>query len=268
MADMADQASHATLDYSVADRVAYATLCLPDTGNALTERTLDEINDVVARVQQDTSVRVLVLRGQRDVFSIGIDPEVLASLYSDIEFYEHILTRVAALGLSLEALDVPVIAAINGTAREVGFDLALACDLIVIADEATIGDGRATTGRVPGGGATVRLPRAVGVLHAREILFSGRMLSGTEAAALGLALRSVPLAALDDAVAELTATLTDKSREAQATIKRQINGSLGLDTPSAIEHERSEIIRHVSDPQSDAVEGLRAEREGRPPSWA
>ena len=265
---MADQASHATLDYSVADRVAYATLCLPDTGNALTERTLDEINDVVARVQQDPSVRVLVLRGQRDVFSIGIDPDVLATLYSDIEFYEHILTRVAALGLSLEALDVPVIAAINGTAREVGFDLALACDLILIADEATIGDGRATTGRVPGGGATVRLPRAVGVLRAREILFSGRMLSGTEAAALGLALRSVQLAALDDAVAELTAVLTDKSRDAQATIKRQINGSLGLDTPSAIEHERSEIIRHVSDPQSDAVEGMRAEREGRPPSWA
>jgi len=144
---MADQASHATLDYSVADRVAYATLCLPDTGNALTERTLDEINDVVARVQQDPSVRVLVLRGQRDVFSIGIDPDVLATLYSDIEFYEHILTRVAALGLSLEALDVPVIAAINGTAREVGFDLALACDLILIADEATIGDGRATIGR-------------------------------------------------------------------------------------------------------------------------
>jgi enoyl-CoA hydratase len=268
MAEMADQASHATLDYSVSERVAYATLCQPDRGNAFTERTLDEINDVVARVQQDSSVRVLVLRGQGDVFSVGMDAEMLASLYSDIEFYEHILTRVAALGLSLEALDVPVIAAINGTASEVGFDLALACDLIVIADEATIGDGRATNGRVPGGGATVRLPRSVGVLHAREILFSGRMLSGAEAAGLGLALRSVPLAELDAAVAQLTAGLTDKSRAALATIKRQINGSLGLDTPSAIEHERSEIIKHVSDPQSDAVEGMRAEREGRPPSWA
>ena len=265
---MADQASHATLDYSVSDRVAYATLCLPDNGNAFTEQTLDDINDVVARVQHDASVRVLVLRGQGDVFSVGIDSDVLTALYADIEFYEHILTRVAALGLSLEALDVPVIAAINGTATEVGFDLALACDLIVIADEAMIGDGRAMFGRVPGGGATVRLPRAVGVLQAREIIFSGRLLSGTEAAALGLALRSVPLAELDGAVAELTATLTDKSRPALATIKRQINGSLGLDTPSAIEHERSEIIKHVSDPHSDAGEGLRAEREGRPPSWA
>jgi enoyl-CoA hydratase len=268
MADMAEQASHATLDYSVSERVAYATLCTPENRNAFTERTLDDINDVVARVQLDASVRALVLRGQGDVFSIGIDPDVLAELYSDIEFYEHILTRVAALGLSLEALDVPVIAAVNGTAVEVGFDLALACDLIVIADEAQIGDGRSSLGRVPGGGATVRLPRAVGVMRAREIIFSGRLLSGTEAASIGLALRSVPAAELDAAVAELTATLIDKSRPTLATLKRQINGSLGLDTPSAIEHERSEIIKHVSDPHSDAFEGLRAEREGRPPSWA
>ena len=91
-------------------------------------------------------MRALVLRGQGEVFSVGMDSDVLATLYSDIEFYEHILTRVAALGLSLEALDVPVIAAVNGTAAEVGFDLVLACDLIVIADEATIGDGRANYG--------------------------------------------------------------------------------------------------------------------------
>jgi enoyl-CoA hydratase/carnithine racemase len=164
---MAEPASHATLDYSVTDRVAYATLRRPESQNAFTEQTLDELNDVVARVQHDTSVRALVLSGQGEVFSTGMDSDVLATLYSDIEFYEHILTRVAALGLSLEALDVPVIAAVNGTALEVGFDLALACDLIVIADEAMIGDGRSNHGRVPGGGATVRLPRAVGVMHAR-----------------------------------------------------------------------------------------------------
>jgi enoyl-CoA hydratase/carnithine racemase len=265
---MAESASHETLDYAVTDRVAYATLCLPEQRNTLTEQTLDDLNDVVARVQQDTGVRTLVLRGQGDVFSVGIDPAVLANLHADLEYYEHVLTRVAATGLSLEALDVPVIASVNGAAAEVGFDLALACDMIVIADEATIGDGRATHGRVPGGGSTVRLPRAVGLMTAREILFSGRMLTGPQAAQIGLALRSVPRAQLDAAVAELAATFADKSRPALATIKRQINGSLGLDTPSAIEHERSEIIKHVSDPHSGELEGLRAEQEGRPASWA
>jgi enoyl-CoA hydratase/carnithine racemase len=105
-------------------------------------------------------------------------------------------------------------------------------------------------------------------MTAREILFSGRMLTGPQAAQIGLALRSVPRAQLDAAVAELAATFADKSRPALATIKRQINGSLGLDTPSAIEHERSEIIKHVSDPHSGELEGLRAEQEGRPASWA
>jgi len=120
------------LDYSVTDRVAYATLCLPETGNAVTEQTLDDINDVVARVQHDATGA----RGWSSAAGVTPSPpawdaDMLATLYSDIEFYEHILTRVAALGLSLEALDVPVIAAVNGTATEVGFDLALACDLIV-----------------------------------------------------------------------------------------------------------------------------------------
>lgn len=265
---MAEPASHPTLDYSVSERVAYVTLTTPQARNALTEQTLDDLNDVVARVQLDATVRALVLRGQGDAFSIGMDPAMLALVYEDLEYYEHLLTRVAATGLSLEALDVPVIAAVNGIATEVAFDLVLACDLVVIADEALIGDGRGAYGRVPGGGATIRLPRVVGVQHAREILFSARLLSGVEAAKLGLALRSVPLAQLDAAVAELTATFKNKSRPALATLKRQINGSLGLDTPSAIEHERSEFIRHVSDPHPDVLEGVRAEQQGRAPSWA
>lgn len=266
---MAEPASHTTLDYAVRGRVAYVTLGAPDIPqNLLTEQTLDDLNDVVARVQQDQNVRTLVLRAQGEVFSVGLDPALLADAYADLEFLEHILTRVAAIGLSLESLDLPVIAAINGTATEMAFSLALACDLIVIADEALIGDGRGMRGRVPGDGATARLPRTVGTQRAREILFSSRLLSGKEAAAIGLALRSVPAAELDAAVDALAASFTDKPRRVLATMKRQVNGGLGLDTPSAVEHERGELIRLACEPDSDAIEGLRALREGRPPSWA
>jgi enoyl-CoA hydratase/carnithine racemase len=120
---------------------------------------------------------------------------------------------------------------------------------------------------VPGGGATVRLPRAVGAQHAREILYSARLLPGTEAAAIGLALRSVPAAELDATVAAITASFANKSRGALATIKRQVNGALGLDTPSGVEHERSEFLRYLREPGSDAIEGYRAGQEDRPPSW-
>jgi methylglutaconyl-CoA hydratase len=264
---MAESASHATLDYAVRDRVAYATFAQPTRQNAITEQSLDDLNNVVARVQEDHYLRALVLSGMGDSFSVGIDPELLATLFSDLEYYEHVLTRVAAICFSLEALDVPVIAAVNGTATEVGFELALACDLIVIADEAQIGDGRAARARVPGGGGSIRLPRAVGIQHAREIIYSARMLSGTEAAAIGLALRSVPGDQLAAAVDEIAASFADKSRRALATAKRQLNRGLGLDTPSGIELERSEFIRYLREPGSDAVEGFRAEQEGRTPTW-
>jgi enoyl-CoA hydratase/carnithine racemase len=265
---MAEAASHATLDYAVDERVAYATFARPDRRNSLSEQSLDDINDVVARVQQDDHLRALVLRGQGEAFSVGLDPELLEAAFADLEYYEHVLTRVAATCLSLESLEVPVIAAVNGIATEFGFELALACDLIVIADEASIGDGRAEHGRVPGGGATVRLPRAVSVQHAREIIFSARLLSGKEAAAIGLALRSVPLAELDATVAALASSFANKSRRALATAKRQINGGLGLDTPSGVEHERSEFLRYLRESSADAIEGFRAAQENRPPSWA
>jgi enoyl-CoA hydratase/carnithine racemase len=265
---MADQASHETLDYSTRDRVAYATFTRPEQENSLSEQVLDDLNSVVARVQEDHNLRTLVLSGTGETFSIGLDPELLATAFNDLEYYEHVLTRVAATCLSMEALDVPVIAAINGTARGAGFELALACDLIVIAEEALIGDGRGVHGRVPGGGATIRLPRNVGVQRAREIIYSARLMPGAEAAAIGLALRSVPSGELDGAVEELAASFTNKSRRALATAKRQINGGLGLDTPSGVEHERSEFIKYLREQESDAIEGFRAEREQRPPSWA
>jgi len=265
---MANPASHATLDFLIDERVAYATFARPEQRNSLSEQSLDDINDVVARVQEDRHLRALVLRGQGDAFSVGLDNDLLEAAFADPEYYEHVLTRVAATCLSLEALEVPVIAAVNGTASEFGFELALACDLIVIADEARIGDGRGDYARVPGGGATVRLPRTVGVQHAREMIYSARLLSGTEAAAIGLALCSVPLAQLDATVAEVAGRFADKSRRALATAKRQINGGLGLDTPSGVEHERSEFLKYLREPGSDAIEGFRAAQEGRPPSWA
>jgi enoyl-CoA hydratase/carnithine racemase len=179
-----------------------------------------------------------------------------------------VLTRLAATCLSLEALEVPVIAAVNGLACTAGFELALSCDLIVAADEAQIGDAHTASGLVPGGGATVRLPRTIGVQLARELVYSGRLMSGSQAAAIGLVARSVPAAKLSEAVEEIAASFADKSRRSLAICKRQINGGLGLDTPSGVEHERGEFIRYLREPDSDAIEGFRAAQAGRPPTWA
>jgi enoyl-CoA hydratase/carnithine racemase len=254
---------NATLQYAVVGRVAHATFARPE----LSEKSLDELNDVVARVQSDSAVRTLVIRGQGDVFCLGIDAALRESAFGDLEYFEHVLTRLAAICLSLEALDVPVIAAVNGRTTAAGFELALACDVIVAADEAQLGDAHTEDGMIPGGGSTIRLPRMIGVQRARELIYSSRVMTGAEAAAVGLVLRSVPSAELDEAVERLAASFTGKSRRTLAAVKRQINGGLGLDTPSGVEHERTEFIRYLREPHSDAIEGFSAAREGRPPSW-
>ena len=257
-------ASHATLHYAALDRVAHATFLRSE----LSEETLDDLNDVVARVQADHIVRALVIRGEGEVFCAGMGPELLESAFVDLEYFEHVLTRIAATCFSLEALDVPVIAAVNGRATAAGLELALSCDLIVAADEALLGDAHSASGMIPGGGSSIRLPRAIGVQHARELIYSSRLVSGTEAATIGLALRSVPAAELDAAVEAVAAGFTGKSRQTLAACKRQINGGLGLDTPSGVEHERNELIRYLRVSNADALEGFRAAAEGRPPSWA
>jgi enoyl-CoA hydratase/carnithine racemase len=262
---MAGSASHATLNYSTKDRVARAAFSRPDRSNSLTEEALDDLGDVIRSVQADTDLCVLVISGEGSAFSVGLDDELLGRAYADLEYFEHVLTRLAATCLSLEALEVPVIAQVGGTALAAGFELALACDMIVIADEAEIGDGQLAAGVVPGGGASIRLPRMVGVAQARELIYSGRLLSGKEAAAIGLVLRSVPAANLEQTVNELAASFADKSRAALGTAKRQLNRGLGVDTPTGVEQERRELIRYVREPGSAALAGLRARLDNAPP---
>jgi enoyl-CoA hydratase/carnithine racemase len=265
---MAGPTSHATLNYSIRDRVAHATFARPEKLNSLSEEALDDLGVVVRNVQADNNVRALVISGDGEAFSVGLDDELLEKAYGDPEYFENVLTRLAAACLSLESLGVPVIAQMGGKALGAGLELALSCDLIVAADDAQIGDGQLAAGSVPGGGASIRLPRLIGVQRARELIYSGRTLSGKEAAEIGVVLKSVPAAELEATVAELVATLTDKPRASLATAKRQINRGLGLDTPTGVEQERRELIRYLQESSADAIEGFRARRDGREPDWA
>ncbi len=265
---MAGSGSHATLNYSTSDHVAHASFARPERQNSLSEEALDDLGDVIRNVQGDTQIRTLVISGEGDAFSVGLDGELLERAYGDLEYFEHLLTRLAATCLSLEALEVPVIAQVGGSALAAGFELALACDMIVIADDAEIGDGQLAAGVVPGGGASIRLPRMIGVQHARELIYSGRRISGTEAAKLGLALRSVPASQLEEAVSELAASFVDKSRSALGTAKRQLNRGLGVDTATGVEHERRELIRYVRESGAGALAGLRSRPQDGPATWA
>lgn len=248
-------------------RTAWIRFTRPDHLNSLSEGALRDLDGALDLVEADEGIRALVITGAGKAFSVGLDLDLLTRAFAEPTYFESVLTRLGALCLRLESLPVVTIAAVNGLARAGGFELMLACDLVLIAEEARIGDVHTVHGVVPGGGSTVRLPRVVGAQRAREIFLTGRWVPPSEAVALGLALEAVPLADLDDAARALADRLVDKSRNCLGAVKRQLVAVDGLATRDGMVAERREFLAYVSPPDSDAQEGFRASVERREPSW-
>ncbi|XRQ09577.1 enoyl-CoA hydratase/isomerase family protein [Actinomadura welshii] len=257
-----------TMSLEVADRVARITFTRPESMNSLTPRVFDELEAAIDAAEADPGVRVLVIGGTGRAFSVGLDLALLDEAFADPAVWERIAKRLAALTLRLESLPMPVIAAVNGLARAGGFELLLACDLVLIADSARIADAHAEFGVIPAGGSTARLPRIVGRQRAREIFLTGRWIPAAEAVELGIALKSVPTAELDAAVTELAGRLARQSRACMAAMKRQFAAVEGLPLSEAVVPEIEEFVSYTTPPDSDGQEGFRAYRENRPPTWA
>ena len=239
----------------------------PDQLNSITEPVIAELELVLDRVRADPEIRVLVIRGEGRAFSVGLDLDLLARAFEDPDFFRRVLRRYHQLLLDLEALEVPVIAAVNGLARAGGFELLLACDLVVIAEDARIGDNHTGFGVMPGGGSTFRLPSRIGEQRAKELIFTARWVTAAEAVEIGLALQAVPAGRLDVAVEKLCSELVDKPRGVHGAVKSVMRDIRGLAFSEAVEVELAEFDRYVLG-GTEAREGFHAFREGRDPDWS
>ncbi len=255
-----------TLDFSIRDRVAAVRFTTPQQLNSIDEPRLADLRAVVEAVKADEEIRALTLTGEGKAFCVGLNYDLLQKAFDDITYFESVVRRFNDILLDLESLPVPVIAAVNGYARAGGIELALACDFILIADEAKIGDVHAQYGVMPGGGATQRLPRRVGEQQAKALIFMAHWLTGSEAAACGLALRSVPLAVLPGAVETMLETLRHRPRALSAVLKRTIHAARHLEGRAGIEFETREFVRYMGQ-EPYGREGYRASLERRDPSW-
>jgi enoyl-CoA hydratase/carnithine racemase len=256
------------LRLEVLDRTAWITLDRPDELNSLTLELLAELRGVCDRIEVDQEIRVAVITGAGRAFSVGADIHLLQRAFdpADRAALHTFVDAVNGTLLRLEALPVPVVAAVNGLARAGGFELLLACDLAIAADDARIGDVHSAFGMMPGGGSTHRLPRRIGPLRAAELIYTSRWLDGPTAARMGLVLRSVPTAELRGAVEALVADLVDKPRGVLGAIKQTMAVTAGLDPVAATAAERRAFLAYL-DTVPDAREGFRAYMEDREPSW-
>ncbi len=189
-----------------ADGVATLTLNRPDKLNALTPKVFVALRAQIDAVSHDDAVRCVVLTGAGRSFCAGHDLSAIAE--GEEAPSRHYESETVD---ALEMLPKPTIAKIKGHCFTGGLELALACDLLVASDSAQLGDTHGQWGLVPVWGMSVRLPERVGMSRAKELMFTSRRISGTDAAAIGLVDHAVAEEDLDDAVASLTAEIAQNS---------------------------------------------------------
>lgn len=196
------------------------TLDRPEALNALTPALLTELAEALSSAATDDAVRVVVLTGTGRAFSAGVDLKALAAAPPVAGDVSGGLNGPARRCTSLlSTMPKVTIAKVNGFCFTGALELAIACDLFVVAEEAKVGDTHAKWGLRPTWGMSARLVQAVGIVRARDLSFTARTITGADALAYGLATSCVPLADLDATVAEFAASIAANSTESIAAYK-------------------------------------------------
>jgi enoyl-CoA hydratase/carnithine racemase len=243
--------------------VLWLTLNRPQALNALTATLVDSLTAAIEAGDRDPEVRAIVLTGEGRGFCAGAD--LKDSAKRNHESGAEFVKRIGELTNLIESCGTTVIAAINGIAVAGGLELVLSCDLVVAAESAVLGDAHSNYAMFPGAGATVRLPRKIGINNAKYLMLTGETPSAREWMALGLVSQVVADGDLHDSVAVLAERLASKSPLVLARMKQALNDSLDQPVPIGLRYERALCNAHSY--SADRVEGLAAFREKRRPQF-
>jgi len=239
---------------------AIVTFNNPRALNALTVASFEQLEQMLAELEKDAAVRVVILTGAGDrAFIAGGDIKHLASL--DVESSREFALLAQRVLSRIETCSKPVIAAVNGFALGGGCELAMACDLRIAAETARFGQPEVKLGIIPGFAGTQRLVRLVGKGKAKELVFTGEMIDAEEACRIGLVNKVVPAASLFDEARQMAGLMADKSGSAIALAKEAIDNGLEMDFERAARHEADLFALCFA--TADSREGLTAFLEKR-----
>jgi enoyl-CoA hydratase len=256
--------TYETILYAADEHVATVTLNRPDVLNAQNDTLRRELYDVFTALMTDDGVKVVVITGAGDrAFSAGADIREFVEPASPVQLRER-RKRIEYRSV-MERCAQPIIAAINGFALGGGLELALACDIRVAAENATLGLTEIDLAIIPGGGGTQRLPRLVGRGKALEMILTGARIPAAEALRIGLVERVVPKGEALAAATELARTIAAKAPIALRYAKEAVVKGLGmaLEDGLRLEGDLSTLLRTTD----DRVEGAKAFLEKRKPRW-
>ena len=221
-----------TIRYEKKDNIALVTIDRPEALNALNSTVIAELEQVVTELENDSTVRAMILTGEGRSFVAGAD---IGEQYPlDLDGGRRWGQRGSALFRRMERLEFPTIAAVNGFALGGGCELAMSCDIILASEKAKFGQPEVGLGITPGFSGTQRLPRRVGVAKAKELIFSGRMVKADEAERIGLVNAVYAPEALLDGAMEMARSFAKNAPIAVKYAKACIDRGMQTDIDSGI----------------------------------
>ncbi len=254
--------------YEVSGRIATLTLNRPENRNSMTDDVLEGLREAVAQARDDDDLRCLIVTGTGKSFCAGADFK--SQVQRDDQDGRPLLPHERSFAmyspfLSLLEIEVPVIGALNGHAIGGGLGLALVCDIRIANQDAKYGANFVRLGLHPGMATTYLLPRLMGLPRAFELLITGRIVSGAEAAELGLVHYAVEAGEVMAKSRELASEIASAAPIAVRMTKRSIYQHAGWDPVAAARAEAHAQSRTLE--TEDSKEGILALLEKRPPEF-
>ena len=252
--------SYENIVYEVKEGIATITFNRPKALNALNGALLAELSQALDEIAADEDIRVLILTGAGDkAFVAGADISELATFDS---------LKAKAFGRrghdiinKLQQLPIAVIAAVNGFALGGGTEISIACDFIYASENAKFGQPEINLGVIPGFGGTQRLPRLIGTNMAKELIYTGKMISAAEALQLGLVNKVIPHDSLMAEVLKTAGVIASKGKVSLREAKQAVNKGMDVDLASGCDIEIDAFALCYASP--DAKEGTSAFLEKR-----
>lgn len=236
----------------------------PEAKNALGRQLLQEIVEALSAVEGDSSVRVVLLHSLvPGVFCAGADLKERAGMTQ--EEATAFVKKLRATFTMLERLPMPTLAAIEGAALGGGLELALACDLRVVGDSASLGLPETSLAIIPGAGGTQRLPRLIGRARAKELIFTARKFGAAEALRYGIADRAAAAGKALEIALQLAREILPNGPIALRAAKEAIDRGLDVDSARGLLIEEACYAKVI--PTRDRLEGLAAFKERRKPMY-
>ena len=254
--------AYETIIVEIRERTGIIRLNRPQRLNALNDVLARELATALHAFDDDPAIGCIVLTGNEKAFAAGADIGAMAEWDYPKVLGDDYITRDWE---EIRRIRKPVIAAVAGYALGGGCELAMACDIIVAADNAKFGQPEITIGTMPGFGGTQRLPRAVGKAKAMDWCLTGRMIDAAEAERSGLVARVVPPDQLESETMALAGKIASYSLPVVLKIKESINRAYESSLTEGLLFERREF--HATFGLEDQKEGMRAFVEKRKPAF-